>query len=441
MATRELNTVTKIETAPAPVKPGFLIYHAPRVSGHAGIALRVVRGKTGTVSRAIQVIARDPDRRECRVFVSGWPLPVGQSLSDVLHRACEIRDRVKKGLDPYPPTPADDTALAEPTVQQIWARYTKAHSTDQKASTVKNDDRLWRCHIAPALGRKRPSELTYDVLKEWYQGIAANSIANANRSYQVLKAAFNFTRRKWPEPWAQHNPLDVLGPEDRKNDKGRVIVLTVDEYVRLMKCIREHPLSNGKTPRLARKSGLQHISERQTANCLLLIALTGCRKREALDARWSEFDLKGGIWTIPATRTKQARTVRIPLVPDALDHLTALHARRAGDTLLFPQCRNPKKAQNSLKRGWATIVKRAGLTEVTNLEDGTTGPLRIHDLRHVFGTSAAEAGLRLEVIAGLLGHSQLSTTRRYVAIHDQILKSGALQLAKHLRTSLEGTSG
>ena len=439
MPTRELNTATKIETAPAPSKPGFRIYHAPRVSGHSGLALRVVRGETGTVSRTLQVITRGPDRREQRIFVSSWPLASDQVLSDVLLRACEIRDRIKKGLPAYPPAPADDAQEAEPSVKQIWLRYTKAHASDQKASTVKNDDRLWRCHIEPVLGGKRPSELTYDNLKKWYQDIAAKSVANANRSYQVLKAAFNFSSRKWPAPWAQRNPLELLGPEDRKPEKVRTIVLNAKSYNRLMACIREHPVSTPKPPR-PRKRGTRYLSERQTADCLLLIALTGCRKREALDAHWAEFDLSTGVWTIPAVRTKQARTVRLPLVSEALEHLKNLYARRSGDALVFPQSRDPKKAQNSLKKGWATIIKRAGLTEVINLEDGTSGPLRIHDLRHVFGTSAAEAGLRLEVIAGLLGHSQLSTTRRYVAIHDEILKAGASQLGAHLKANLEAKS-
>ena len=37
-----------------------------------------------------------------------------------------------------------------------------------------------------------------------------------------------------------------------------------------------------------------------------------------------------------------------------------------------------------------------------------------HILRHTFGKRMAEAGCRLEVIADLMGHEDLETTRRYV---------------------------
>ena len=123
MPIRELNTSTKIETAPAPAKPGFRLYHAPRVSGHAGIVLRVTRGRNGSVGRAIQVIARGPDRRERRIFVSSWPPPAGEALSEVLRRACEMRERIKKGLNPYPPE--RDAESAVPVLDAIWLRYRK----------------------------------------------------------------------------------------------------------------------------------------------------------------------------------------------------------------------------------------------------------------------------------------------------------------------------
>ncbi len=432
MPVRELNTSTKIETAPAPAKPGHRIYHAPRVSSDAGIALRVARGKNGGVKRTIQVIARDPERRERRAFVTDWPPADGQSLNEVMARAREIRDRIRKGLTPYPPAPQEEKA--EPTLSEIWKRYEKATSSTKRPSTVSYYESLWRLHIGPHIGQKRPSDLTYDEIRRWYDKLAKKSTVNANRGYKLVKAVLNFAKLKWKEPWARENPLDVLGTEDRHRERKRTIILTKEQRETLLQCIREHPvvIPAKTSKRKEDEPDIQFLAKRQSADCLLLIALTGCRKGEALDARWNEFDLEGGFWNIPATRNKQKKLTRIPLLPAALAHVRALHEKRVSDTLVFPQGRDATKAQDTLKRSWRTIITRAGITKITNHDDGSVGELRIHDLRHVFGTTAVEAGLGLEVVAGLLGHSQISTTQRYAHVHDKVLKAGIDKLAAHL---------
>jgi site-specific recombinase XerD len=40
--------------------------------------------------------------------------------------------------------------------------------------------------------------------------------------------------------------------------------------------------------------------------------------------------------------------------------------------------------------------------------------LRIHDLRHTFGTWLAQRGQNLMVIKDMLGHADIRTTQRYV---------------------------
>ena len=49
---------------------------------------------------------------------------------------------------------------------------------------------------------------------------------------------------------------------------------------------------------------------------------------------WSEFDLKKGIWTIPAARMKAGYEHRVPLASRALIILKSLEASRQGDYVL-----------------------------------------------------------------------------------------------------------
>jgi integrase len=62
-----------------------------------------------------------------------------------------------------------------------------------------------------------------------------------------------------------------------------------------------------------------------------MLILTGQREREVADMTWSEVDLAGKLWTIPASRMKGGRTHQVPLAPDALALLKSLPRFTAGD--------------------------------------------------------------------------------------------------------------
>ena len=55
------------------------------------------------------------------------------------------------------------------------------------------------------------------------------------------------------------------------------------------------------------------------ALALELAVLTATRTSEVLNAKWAEFDLDAGLWTIPAERMKARREHRVALSKRALD--------------------------------------------------------------------------------------------------------------------------
>jgi integrase len=69
---------------------------------------------------------------------------------------------------------------------------------------------------------------------------------------------------------------------------------------------------------------------------LLFVILTAVRSGEARKARWSEFDLKKKIWTIPASRMKAKVVHRVPLSSPAISLLERLHKRGGQSSLVFP---------------------------------------------------------------------------------------------------------
>ena len=60
------------------------------------------------------------------------------------------------------------------------------------------------------------------------------------------------------------------------------------------------------------------------ASALEFLILTAARTGEVTGARWSEIDLAGKVWTIPATRMKAKKDHRVPLCDRAIEILLAL---------------------------------------------------------------------------------------------------------------------
>ena len=58
-----------------------------------------------------------------------------------------------------------------------------------------------------------------------------------------------------------------------------------------------------------------------------LLILTGCRRSEIGDLKWSEIDLDTGILTIPGERVKNGRTLTLTLAPAALEIIRSVPRR------------------------------------------------------------------------------------------------------------------
>jgi len=68
---------------------------------------------------------------------------------------------------------------------------------------------------------------------------------------------------------------------------------------------------------------------------LRLLILTGARSHMVRFAEWSEFDLKAGVWSLPAERMKMRQAFDIPLAPEVVELLESI-PRTDGSPYLFP---------------------------------------------------------------------------------------------------------
>lgn len=141
-----------------------------------------------------------------------------------------------------------------------------------------------------------------------------------------------------------------------------------------------------------------------TQLALKLLALTFVRPGELRHAKWSEFDLEGTVWNIPAERMKMRRPHKVPLSKQALALLNALQplTSRGAGGFLFPAVHTTLRpmSENTLN----AALRRMGFT---------TNDMTAHGFRATAATLLNEMGRWPgDVIERQLAHQEPNAVRR-----------------------------
>lgn len=213
-----------------------------------------------------------------------------------------------------------------------------------------------------------------------------------------------------------------------KHDKaGRVRFLSPAEESALRKALddRERRLVEarvrGNTWRAAR--GYELLPEREGEMLdhlrpMVLVALnTGLRRGELFSLKWDDVNLSAKVLTVAAASAKSGHTRRIPLNIEALAILKTWRERHPGGKgLVFPGMEGERL--NNINRSWRAISAAAKLVG-----------FRFHDLRHSFASRLVQAGVDLNSVRTLLGHSEISTTLIYAHLSPDGLASAVEKAA------------
>ncbi|MBV6816053.1 site-specific integrase [Xanthomonas campestris pv. passiflorae] len=168
------------------------------------------------------------------------------------------------------------------------------------------------------------------------------------------------------------------------------------------------------------RAGLQQREHDRRAPHLLpmeLVALnTGMRRGELLGLDWADVNLPGKLVTVTVANAKSRKARHIPLNSEAHDTLARWGGGGAGTGLAFPSSRTGRRMDN-ISSSWEELCDTIALPG-----------FRFHDLRHTFASRLVMAGVDLNTVRELLGHSDIRMTLRYAHLAPDKLAEAVARL-------------
>jgi integrase len=333
---------------------GRTVYWDSRVRG---FGLRV----TETGHKSWLVLYRRNGRLRWHTIGTYPPL----SLADARKKARDALADVQKGKDPATEKresrDADSFAVLAERYLNEWAKRHK------KASSAREDERNIKRDLLPAWGTRKAGDITRRDVDELLEGIVGRGAAiHANRMHALVSKVYNFGIDK---QIVEHNPAHKLKKPSQERQRDRVLD---DHEIRAIGTVLD--------------------TEPPVFRALFrLLLLTGQRRSEIRNMRWTELDLESGWWTIPGERTKNGTTHRVPIVGEAYQILKPLDS--GSSEYVFPG-RTVRKPISSPQKSLARITQKSGVS------------FRVHDLRRTVGTNLARLGVDRTVIKKVLNHSE-----------------------------------
>lgn len=293
-------------------------------------------------------------------------------------KAAAEKVRILDGEDPQ--AEKQRQAVEIGTVSKLLTQWVEDYAKAHRKRWEGDEARIDR-HIRPKLGKLALEDVTPDVLASWHRTIGKKAKVEANRCLETLRAAW-----RWAHGGgliADDLPDDPTKRVKKFRERGRDRWLRKEEVQRLMEATAKQtdPYVRAAVP---------------------LFLLTGLRKSELLGAKWEHVDLDRAELRLPETKTGEAQ---VRLLPAPAVRILRELPLTEGSPYVFPSPKDKTKPRDDIKNPWAEIREKAKLEDIT-----------LHDLRRTAGSHMAQAGVPLQVIGEVLGHSHPGVTKLYARL-------------------------
>lgn len=318
----------------------------------------------------------------------GLGLYPAYSIADARKWANGLNLQIDAGIDPRE-TAREEIRVATMTVDRAHELYMEAVREGRssrakrlnKPRTVADKQDIYRRDIAPKLGRKIIYDVTEADLIKLVETKGKTARVRANRLAAELKVFFGWTASL----------------------RGLEVGLEVDPSRRL------GDLRFPETPR-TRRLAHQEIGwflealveeERDYQRGMLLWLLTAARLAEVCEARSGE--LSGGVWTIPASRTKNSVEHRIALGPWGWSLM------QSDSEWVFPA---PKLDGPRSRNCWYTARNRVR-ERMEQLAGRPIERFTPHDFRRTCRSNTKRLKVDFETAEAMLNHVKKGLERTY----------------------------
>lgn len=307
------------------------------------------------------------------------------SLADARRKAKELRARVSMGYD-VAGEKQQRKGEARAKIEADKNAYTVAQLADEYFERMIvgrwKHPNIVRARIEkdikPAIGSLKVEDVKPRHIDDILKAVIKRGAPSiSNDVLRWLKRIFNYAVKRHA---IEYNPAAAFDPGDAGGkEKSRERWLSSAELARLFTAMQE-------------ASGFS-VENGFTIKLLLLLAV---RKSELIAARWSEFDLKKGIWYLPAERTKTDSAIDIPLPGVAVEWLRELERLACGSKWVLPA----RKMQDRMLPHIAESTLSVALAKIKHGLDRFT----IHDLRRTARTHLEALGVLPHIAERCLNH-------------------------------------
>jgi integrase len=308
-----------------------------------------------------------------RVSVLGWEKLDGKSLGDAIKKAELYKSNFawnKENPEKHrrPICKAEEEKLLQdrsneiPTLNDFYERYLIQHVEKKlKPATAKEYRRQFEKNILPIFGDQRIIDIERKQIVKFVEDISVSAPVMANRILATLKGLFTYAVKVGVISISPATKIDLPGKE---NEKDRI--LDLKEIATMFTTLEEY-------------------NNRDTADIMRLITLTGLRPGEVAEMRLLQIESNDNeTWlTLKKADTKNKKEHRtflnnlaVKTIQDRIHDLNLKH-------YIFPA-----KTQSGFMRK-DVLVRRLSATQSTMQENGIE-PFTAHDLRRSAATGIAK---------------------------------------------------
>ena len=357
--------------------------------------------KTGNKSYVVEYRVgngRGAPKRRCTIGRHGSPWTPEQARIE----AKRLLSLVATGGDPLTDRYATNQAMK---LDELCHLYLAEGTNHKKPSTLRGDRRRIRHYLIPMLGKRAAIEVNRAEVER-----LVRDVSNMPQQFRDRRKIYHHA--VIGGRGAASQCIAVLGAiYTFAIERGICSVNPARGVKKPPTCKMERFLNSDEIRRLATAAASEacRTENPYPSAAIQLLLLTGCRKSEILNLRWTDVDFDNSCLRLKDSKTG-AKVVY--LNNESLAVLRSLPRLSKNPFVIAGP--NTGGQCGGLDTVWARVRKAADIEDT-----------RLHDLRHSFASIAVRNGMSLPIIGALLGHKHTSTTMRYAHLTAEPLRLAA----------------